>query len=120
MDIIKRMELETQTTLYTLDPIYLVNTTEGLRYNMLNNHVCNISPDKNIHLYTPIDKNKYISPELLENNKLPLRFHYKSVYYSLGCLIEFLLQEQNIIGTKIHSFILRCKNMKSTNRSLIL
>ena len=120
MNIIQRMENENQTTLYTLDPIYLVDTTDGLKYNMLNQHVCNISLDKYIHIYTPIDKNGYISPELLENNKLPLKFHYKSVYYSLGCLLEFLLKDQPITGTKLHSFILRCKKTKPTDRYLIL
>ena len=64
-DVIKRTELENQTTLYTLHHKYIVETTDGLRYNMLNNHVCPILPDKHIHIYIPIDKNEYICPELL-------------------------------------------------------
>ena len=116
------METDNKTTLYTLDPKYLVDTPDGLRYNMLNHHVCNIWAGPYVHVYTPIDKNEYISPELLTNNKLPLKFHYKTVYYSLGCLIEFLLKDDIhlIEGTKLHTFILRCKHTNPVERQLIL
>jgi len=122
MNTIKRMENETKTTLYTLDPKYLVDTPYGLRYNMLNNHVCNIWAGPYIHIYTPIDKNDFICPELLKNNILPLKFHYKTVYYSFGCLLEFLLKDELelIKGTKLHLFIERCKKATPFDRQLIL
>lgn len=119
-DVIKRTELENQTTLYTLHHKYIVETTDGLRYNMLNNHVCPILPDKHIHIYIPIDKNEYICPELLENNKLPFKVHYKSVYYSLGCLLEFLLEGHDYMGTKLYYFIKRCKNHNPLDRCMVL
>lgn len=122
INTLKRMETEDKTTLYTLDPKYLLDTPDGLRYNMLNNHVCNIWAGPYVHVYTPIDKNEFISPELLKNNKLPLTFHYKTVYYSLGCLLEFLFKEDIdlIEGTKLHSCIARCKHLTPNERQLIL
>ena len=122
INTIKRMETETKTTLYTLDPKYLLDTPTGLQYNMLNNHVCQIWAYPYVHIYTPIDKNDFISPELLINNILPLKFHYKSVYYSLGCLLEYLLKDDIglIEGTKLYTFILRCKHINPCDRQLIL
>lgn len=122
INTIKKMETDTHTTLYTLDPKYVVDTPDGFRYNMLNNHVCKIWAGPYIHIYTPIDKNDFISPELFSNNILPLKFHYKTVYYSLGCLLEYLLKDQIelIQGTKLHKFILRCKHTNPMERHLIL
>jgi len=122
INTINKMETETKTTLYTLDPKYLVDTQDGLRYNMLNNHVCNIWAGQYINLYTPIDKNEFISPELFKNNILPLRFHYKTVYYSFGCLLEYLLKDDiNLIeGSKLHTCLLRCKHINPIERKLIL
>lgn len=118
---IKQMETDNKITLYTLDPKYVIYTNDGLRYNMLNNHVCNILSGPYINIYTPIDKNEFISPELSANKILPLKFHYKTVYYSLGCLLEFLLIDHNELeGTKLHSFINRCKHSNPSERRLIL
>jgi serine/threonine protein kinase len=37
----------------------------------------------------------YVSPELLEQKELPFYVHYKTSYFSLGCLILYVLQLEN-------------------------
>ena len=86
----------------------------------------------------------FVSPEMLNINKLPSYIHYKTAYFSLACLIistllssndEFYkdyLKHQNpekiiehlnshpIKGTKLYWLLSRCLVKDSKNRSILL
>jgi len=85
--------------------------------------------DKNdlIYFFYPFDKPYFSSPELLNISTLPAVISKKSIYYSLGCLIIYLLFDvfilkgndfasdieiknilKSIYGTKIYWALLRC------------
>lgn len=100
--------------------------------------VCNMCAEPNHALtYMPIPTSNYISPEILSNKLiLPLMFHYKSCYWSLGALALDLLFEykidknydwsklrnkiKSIKFTPIYNFLLRCLEKELNNRSLII
>jgi len=51
-----------------------------------------IDEKNNITIFTPFSSNDFFfSPELKTATKLPLIVHYKTAYYSLGCLLLYVL-----------------------------
>jgi hypothetical protein len=63
-----------------------------------------------------------IDPTLLLYSGLPIRFHYKTIYYSVAYIIEKLFgRELSLIaGTKLDGFIKRAKNKNIQQRVLAL
>ena len=84
----------------------------------------------------------FISPELLNLKELPSYVHYKTAYFSLACLILYLLLDDNefyenylkegeinienilkshpIKNTKLYWLLSRCLIKESKNRSILL
>ena len=148
MHIITQLEKQ-KITLYAFHRSNIIETDEGLIYdfqsNNINNnnqqqqqqqqqqHICNIATeDGYVKIYKPIIMNNpnntttWISPEihmLIESNTLPIKFHFKTIYYSIGCMIESLLDiplDCYIKQTKLGSFITRCKQLNIYDRFLFI
>jgi serine/threonine protein kinase len=52
--------------------------------------------DKSITITFPISKSKYYcSPELINVTSIPHKIHYKCVYFSLACVLMYLLTKNN-------------------------
>lgn len=64
---------------------------------------------------------KFIDPTLILYAGLPIRFHYKTVYYSVATIIEELMgcDLMLIAGTKLDGFIKRAKNTNIEKRILV-
>jgi len=97
---------------------------------------------KNFFLISyPLNKEIYMSPELLKLKEIPAYIHYKSSYYSLACFIVFALcgetnsinkkinENKNIIeylcdhpikGTKLYWLLSRCLDEIPEKRSIVL
>jgi len=98
-----------------------------------------INSDNNILITSPFNsKDFYLSPEMFTIKEIPSYTHYKSVYYSLGCLLIDCLQEiqeiqeQNTVNnpinildklsikeTKLYYFIKRTLLEEAKNRCLL-
>jgi hypothetical protein len=64
-----------------------------------NEDICDIT-DKNILITYPFSQNDFFqSPETLELNSIPSYIHYKTIYYSLACLILDLLKKEDSENT---------------------
>ena len=52
--------------------------------------------EQNITIYTPFTSNDFFfSPQIKSATKLPLTVHYKTAYFSLGCLLLYVLLSYN-------------------------
>jgi hypothetical protein len=65
---------------------------------------------------------EYIDPTLILYAGLPIRFHYKTVYYSVAAIVECLFGRDLtlISGTKLEGFIKRAKSTQIPKRILAL
>jgi hypothetical protein len=103
-----------------------------------NEELCNIEVDQ-ITISYPFSRNDfYMSPDISKITEIPSKVHYKSVFYSLGCLmLECLLfkdeesnedEERNlhkildklpIKQTKLYYFLKKCLSEEPNNRNLL-
>lgn len=92
-----------------------------------------------IQIHIPFSKNMFISPEMLYLYKLPVKVHFKTIYYSLSALCIYLLYKKNLFekknvkpeindinellitieGTKLYWFLLRGLTEDVEKRSLL-
>lgn len=65
---------------------------------------------------------EHMDPTLVLYSGLPIRFHYKTIYYSVASLLEKLFgRDMSLIaGTKLDGFIKRAKNRQIHQRVLAL
>jgi hypothetical protein len=61
---------------------------------------------------------EFIDPTLIFYDSLPIRFHYKTVYYSVAMIVVKLFGRNVAIlsGTKLEAFIKRAKNSQIQKR----
>ena len=51
-----------------------------------------IDEENNITIFYPFNKNElFVSPELKKATRLPINIHYKTSYFSFGCLLLYVL-----------------------------
>jgi hypothetical protein len=68
-----------------------------------NEDICDIT-DKNILITYPFSQNDFFqSPETLAVNSIPSHIHYKTIYYSLACLILELLKKEDSTNTETNA-----------------
>ncbi len=66
-----------------------------------NNHLIDLNENKTIHIKSPFCKEEeFISPELKNITYIPYIINYKTIYYSLGCLVIYTLTNININNIK--------------------
>jgi hypothetical protein len=94
--------------------------------------------DKHITFYAPFQMPSYSSPELQSIQSIPAEVHFKTIYYSLGRILqgallpEPLIRESNyfseeeleqqlspILYTKMYWFLKRCFEKEPSKRSLL-
>jgi hypothetical protein len=111
------------------DNIFIIANANNLTHIINNNIIIN-------YLF---DKPYFNSPEILKINSIPAKIHYKTGYYSLGCLITYLLLNTYLlVGNEIKSekeieellnpfnytiiywFLIRCLRSDVNNRLLLL
>jgi hypothetical protein len=79
-----------------------------------------ITEENLIEIKKPIQKPQFKSPELTQLSKIPGKIHYKTFYYSLGALLEYLFPNQNKnCWSKMYYFIQRCKHDIPENRAML-
>jgi len=103
-----------------------------------NEELCNIEFDQITISYPFSRKDFYMSPDISKITELPSQVHYKSVFYSLGCLmLKCLLfnpeeanedEERNphkildklpLKQTKLYYFLQKCLSEEPNNRFLL-
>lgn len=131
------LEENFQLTFYTLniEHLYEVNRegiTKAFIYwspqnEQLEDTMCNFNASSGIVTrYIPlIDEpcwKEFTDPTLILYAGLPIKFHYKTVYYSVADIIENLFDRPLtlIAGTKLYGFLKRAKNIQIPKRILAL
>jgi hypothetical protein len=96
-------------------------------------HLFDINNDNITIIYPFTRYDFFMSPELISIKFIPYEIHYKSSYYSLGCLIIYCINSdvnfenniENIINnlpiknTKLFGLLKRCLNKNPPKRSII-
>ena len=113
---------------YMLENIIVINDN---RYIFIGcNMITEIDENNKILISCPFNNTDlYMTPELLQIKELPTYIHYKTVYYSLGCLAqhalqiketEFLMSNSNSIKyTKLYWLLSRCLVKDVESRSIL-
>ena len=115
---------------YMLENIIVINDN---RYIFIGcNMITEIDENNKILISCPFNNTDlYMTPELLQIKELPTYIHYKTVYYSLGCLAqhalqiketEFLMSNSNsnsIKYTKLYWLLSRCLVKDVESRSIL-
>jgi hypothetical protein len=131
------LEKKHQLTFYTLNIDYLFSVKrEGIikafvyGYNFDDKLIDTISVfkiDTGIATrYCPLEDDmkwkEHIDPTLILYSGLPIRFHYKTIYYSVASLLEKLFGRDLVLisGTKLDGFIKRARNRQIPQRVLAL
>jgi hypothetical protein len=134
------LEEKFNLTFYTLNQQYLFEvkrngTTKGFVYGILDD-VDTESIEESVTVFkretgiatryiplmTGTEWKEYTDPTLILYAGLPIRFHYKTVYYSVAAMIEKLFGRDLslITGTKLEGFIKRAKSTQIQKRILAL
>ncbi len=104
---------------YTYDPNKIIVIDNKIYIYLSLDHLKDLK-EKYIYIYSPIEKNSYLSPELSDTKRLPIIINYKTIFYSLGLLIkENAISIDNYNGTKLYYFIKRCLNENPDERYLL-
>jgi hypothetical protein len=104
---------------YTYDPNKILIIDEKTYIYLSQEHLKEIKKDL-INIFSPIEKNEYISPELNDLKTLPISINYKTIFYSLGLIIlKNLSNLDDINETKLYYFLKRCLNLNPKDRYLI-
>lgn len=113
---------------YMLDNIIVINDN---RYIFIGcNMITEIDKNNKILISCPFNNTDlYMTPELLQIKELPTYIHYKTAYYSLGCLAlhalqiketDFLMSNSNGIKyTKLYWLLSRCLVEDVESRSIL-
>jgi hypothetical protein len=113
---------------YMLENIIVINDN---RYIFIGcNMITEIDENNKILISCPFNNTDlYMTPELLQIKELPTYIHYKTVYYSLGCLAlhalqiketDFLISNSNGIKyTKLYWLLSRCLVKDVESRSIL-
>jgi hypothetical protein len=125
-------------TFYTLNLQYLFevkrdNVTKAFVYGDLNRNesledtLCIFKRDTGIATrYIPMNNDlqwkEHTDPTLILYAGLPIRFHHKTIYYSVASIIERLFGRDLtlIAGTKLDGFLKRAKNTNIPQRILAM
>ena len=121
---------------YNINNVIVIDDTTFVYIS--NEELCNIEFDQITISYPFSRKDFYISPDISKITELPSQVHYKSVFYSLGCLIlDCLLfkheeaeeaEERNphkildklpLKQTKLYYFLQKCLSEEPNNRYLL-
>ena len=124
---------------YSLDNIFVINEQKFIFLGI--EYLKEINENEEILISNPYSKNDfYIAPELKNLISIPNYIHYKSGYFSLGCLVirillgnnefydEYLINDNSVIeslkthllkNTKIYWFLSRCLNKESKQRCIL-
>jgi hypothetical protein len=113
---------------YMLENIIVINDN---RYIFIGcNMITEIDENNKILISCPFNNTDlYMTPELLQIKELPTYIHYKTAYYSLGCLAlhalqiketDFLMSNNNGIKyTKLYWLLSRCLDEDVESRSIL-
>jgi len=115
---------------YNPENLIIINDTNCIYLS--NEALKEIDEYEEIMITSPFSQNDfYTSPELNEIKEIPAKVHYRTSYYSLGCLIVYILTESNvnateelthiqsIKGTKLDKLIKRCLVKEPKKRSIL-
>jgi len=87
---------------YSFKNVLVIDDTKFV-YIPNNEDICDIT-DKNILITYPFSQNDFFqSPETLAVNSIPSHIHYKTIYYSLACLILELLKKEDSTNTETNT-----------------
>ena len=130
---------------FNIENVFVINETDFIYLSSEFFREVNVY-DKTIMITYPISTDDfYVAPNLLAINKLPYYAHYKTVYFSLGCLLLYALIGNNdfyedyvketaqlrhpkiceylnklpIKDTKLFGLIERCLVEEPENRSIV-
>ena len=115
---------------YVIENIIVI---DNLKFIYLSNEdLMNLSDSNKLSFIKPFSRNGLISPEILNIISIPSEINFKSIYYSLGCLIIYFLFNKKINhhddlneilkpieGTKLSGLILRCLSQEVERRTII-
>jgi hypothetical protein len=125
-------------TFYTLNPEYIFEvkrgkTTKAFVYGDVNRNedledtLCIFNRDTGISSrYIPMNNNpiwkEHTDPTLILYAGLPIKFHHKTIYYSVASIIEKLFSRDLtlITGTKLDGFLKRAKGTQISKRILAI
>lgn len=106
---------------------FVYGTQTPTQNEQLEDTMCPFKPDTGmVTRYVPlIDEpnwKEFTDPTLILYAGLPIKFHYKTVYYSVASIIENLFGRPLtlIAGTKLDGFLKRAKNVHISKRILAL
>jgi hypothetical protein len=130
---------------YTTENIIVIDGSRNIYIS--NDQLKEIDEEDQIMITSPFSQNDFfMSPELKKITEIPWKTHYKTSYYSLGCLILESLTDkqektttdkhadietdrnrkkekdidiQHIKGTKLYGLLKRCLIEEAKNRSII-
>ena len=99
----------------------------------ISNDFMKINEKQKIKFTKPFDREEcFISPEITNMNQLPTEIHYKTIYYSLGCVAIFFLSGQTLMKeeeattllksiafTKLYWLLLRTLEVQPERRTII-
>lgn len=85
---------------YSSKDIFVINENQYIYMN--SDYFSEIYGNQAIVSYPITDKNIFISPELLKIRVLPSYLHYKTCYYSLGCLLLYALSDGDNVNSNFN------------------
>jgi hypothetical protein len=118
---------------YNINNVIVIDDTTFVYIS--NEELCNIEFDQ-ITISYPFSRNDfYMSPDISNIKEIPSKAHYKSVFYSLGCLLldcllckdeeseerspYKILDKLPIKQTKLYYFLKKCLSEEPNNRYLL-
>jgi hypothetical protein len=119
-DQLKYLAKEYKKGFLVLNPenIFIINESKYIYLS--NEYLFDFYNTKNIFITYPFSlNNKFISPEAREINNLPSQIHYKTIYYSLACLIIYFFSESENIESESEN-IENIKKIKGTKLFFLL
>ena len=118
---------------YNINNVMVIDDTSFVYIS--NEELCKIEEGQITISYPFSRKDFYISPDISKITELPSKVHYKSVFYSLGCLMlkcllfndeeaeertpNKILDKLPMKQTKLYYFLQRCLSEEPNNRYLL-
>lgn len=101
---------------YSTEDIFIINENQ---YVYMNSHYFSEIYDNQAIVSYPItDKNIFGSPELLKIRVVPSYIHYKSCYYSFGCLLLYALSDNDYVNNYVNNYVNDDFNYKIYNNQI--
>jgi hypothetical protein len=130
---IEYLIIHEKKSFYTIKPENIIIIDETKMIYLSTSDLLDIE-NNNLTIFKPFEKTVYSSPELNAIHSIPAQINYKTIYYSIGLLMLFIITKnitinihttvdedylKQIKGTKIYFTIKRCLQIEPEQRTIL-